>query len=104
MSLSMTDSKGWSSFPRRPIVWTQLIIKILFPLYAAGHQTFDASKVCKNALSIRQCGFSRSHAHQKNIGTLFCSFLLNESLIDIFTKPLRFRFGSASCPIVQLFF
>jgi hypothetical protein len=35
---------------------------------------------------------------------LFCLFLLNESLSDIFTKPLRFRFGSASCPIVQLFF
>ncbi|WP_316828885.1 hypothetical protein [Pedobacter miscanthi] len=43
----MTDSKEWSSFPPAPIVWTQLIIKILFPLYAAGHQKY-AKMLCQS--------------------------------------------------------
>jgi hypothetical protein len=38
---------------------------------------------------------------KKNISNCFARFC---SMSDIFTKPLRFRFGSASCFIVQLFF
>jgi hypothetical protein len=56
---------------------------------------------------LRQSGnepFAQAHAHQKNSVTLFCSFLLSESLRDIFTKPLRFRFVSANLSGLQLFF
>jgi hypothetical protein len=47
-----------------------IIYNILLPLYAAAAWYFGAPKYPKR-LSIRQCGFSPSHAHQKNSGTLF---------------------------------
>jgi hypothetical protein len=86
--------------PRLQGSFSQLML-FLMVLKNAAH--FGAP-ITQSALSIRQCGFSPSHAHQKNKRQLFCSFLLNESLSDIFTKPLRFRFGSASSLIVKLFF
>jgi len=50
--------------------------------------------------------FTQSHTHQKNSGTLFCVqyfvFEIKSSFMN--TKPLRFRFGTASLPEIHLFF
>ncbi|ARS39065.1 hypothetical protein CA265_04995 [Sphingobacteriaceae bacterium GW460-11-11-14-LB5] len=76
---------------------------LIFPLYAAGAWYFGAPKYPKRFVNPAMWHLT-THTHQKNSGTLFCSFLLSESLKIIFTKPLRFRFGSAICALLQLFF
>jgi hypothetical protein len=86
--------------PRRQGSFSQLM---LFLMVFKNATHFGAPKYPKRFvnLAIWLLTIPRSSKKQRQ---LFCSFLLNESLSDIFTKPLRFRFGSASCPIVQLFF
>jgi len=108
--LEMKVSAAKNSQPRdtlipmeNPTAWTQLVIRFFCRSMPRRHGTLERQST-QSALSIQQCGFSPTHAHQKNSGTLFCSFLLSEKLRGIFTKPLRFRFGIAICPILQLFF
>ncbi len=69
--------------PRGMVLWSAKVPKAL----------------CQSSNVASQCPRS-----SKNSGTLFCSFLLSESLGCIFAKPLRFRFGGAICSFVQLLF
>jgi hypothetical protein len=74
-----------------------------FPALCRGARYFGAPKYPKRFVNPAMWLLTIPGSSKKQ-RQLFCSFLLNESLSDIFTKPLRFRFGSAICPIVQLFF
>jgi len=61
-----------------------------FSLYAAGHQTFEASKVCKNACQSSKGLSTPALTHQKNSGHSVLFGCANRKvLLNPNTKPLR---------------
>jgi hypothetical protein len=77
---------------------------LIFPLYAAGAWYFGAPKYPKRFVNPAMWLLT-THAHQKTAALCFV-FNSRESFDSALmnTKPLRFRFGRAICPILHLFF
>jgi len=52
------------------VQYVEINTEIILVLYAARHQTFEASKVCKNASSIQQWAFYTILIHIKKTAAL----------------------------------
>jgi len=64
-----------------------------------------SAKVPKAQCQSGKGPFTPAHTHQKNSGTLFLFATAKLKMLHTPTqKPLRLRFGSAICKILQLFF
>jgi len=76
-----------------------------FPLYAAAAWYFGAPKYPKRPVNPAM-GLLHNHIHIKK--TVALRFVFNISynfkLAFMNTKPLRFKFSSAICSFLQLFF
>ncbi len=79
-------------------------IEIYASLYAGGHQTFEASKVCKNARQYRYVPFHRLSLIKKTVALRFACYCKTNVYAINYAKPPRLRFGSANCSFVLLFF